>query len=175
MRQSDLLQKLSLGFIFLISLVSSRAVWAALPTELKPYSGKVMLIVNTASHCGFTSQYKGLQAIYDRYKDRGLFVLGFPSNDFGGQEPGSDHEIRFFCESQYHVTFPLFKKASVTGSAIQPVFKWALSNSPSPNAIAWNFEKFLVGKDGKVVQRFKSEVDPDSKELTTAIERALSL
>jgi glutathione peroxidase len=159
--------------LVLFSVFTTPCARAELPGEVAPYAGKVMLIVNTASQCGYTGQYEGLETIYQRYKNQKFVVLAFPSNDFGGQEPGSDKQIRFFCESKYHVTFPIFKKAKVTGKNTQAVFQWALKEAPTHSEIAWNFEKFLVYKDGKVIQRFKSEVDPNSKEITNAIERAL--
>ena len=143
-------------------------------TNLQDYKNKVLLIVNTASGCGFTPQYLTLQALHEKYESKGLVVLGFPSNDFGKQEPGTDKEIRYFCESNYKVTFPMFTKASVKGDQIQPIFKWLIANSSNKDAVAWNFEKFLVGKDGKVRQRFKSKVTPDSKEIADAVNSALA-
>jgi len=143
-------------------------------TTLKSYDGKVLLIVNTASRCGYTPQYEGLEALAKQYRSSGLVVLGFPSNDFGKQEPGTNKEIRFFCESKYHVDFPLFDKAPVTGSQIQPVFSWLLDHAATQDAVAWNFEKFLIGRDGKVLQRFKSGIGPTDKTLTAAIESALA-
>ena len=144
-------------------------------TPLSQYKGKAVLVVNTASQCGYTSQYKGLQKIYDQYQKQGLVVLGFPSNDFGGQEPAANPEIKKFCEINYGVKFPLFEKGPVRGPSAQPLFKW-LTQFKSANAegeIRWNFEKFLISPEGKVQQRFRSGVDPESPELTSEIERAL--
>jgi glutathione peroxidase len=144
------------------------------PVKLSTYKGKALLIVNTASECGYTAQYKGLQAIYDEYRSRGFEVLGFPSNDFGGQEPGSNAEIKDFCERKFKVSFPLFEKNPVSGKQIQPLYSHLTKNAPTTGEVSWNFEKFLVSKDGRVVGRFKSKVTPESKELTQAIEKALA-
>jgi glutathione peroxidase len=140
---------------------------------LSTYKGKVLLVVNVASRCGYTSQYEGLQQLYTTYKDRGFEVLGFPSNDFGGQEPGSDAEIKGFCSSRFGVTFPMFSKIPVTGSSKSPVYDY-LTRSTGGTEVAWNFEKFLVDKSGKVVSRYPSRVAPSDAALTTAIEQALS-
>ena len=144
-------------------------------TSLKEYDGKVLLIVNVASRCGYTPQYKSLEATYRKYKGQGLVVLGFPCNDFGAQEPGTNEEIQQFCSSQYDVTFPLFDKVHVKGTAQHPLYA-ALSgkDSPFPGDVKWNFGKFLVGRDGKILKRFDSGARPDSKEVTEAIEAALS-
>lgn len=143
------------------------------PADLSAYQGKVLLIVNTASECGFTPQYKGLEALYEKYGSQGLVVLGFPSNDFGAQEPGSDSEIQEFCDLRFRIKFPMFAKASVKGPEKQPLYAHLLSHSPSSEEVAWNFEKFLVGKNGQVLARFKSKVEPESAELVGAIEKAL--
>ena len=143
----------------------------ALP--LKQFQGKTVLVVNVASNCGFTPQYKGLQALYEKYQGKGLVVLGFPSNDFGQQEPGSDAEIKKFCELNYKVSFPLMKKAEVTGEKKQPVYRWLTAETQFPGEVSWNFEKFLVNKNGEVVGRFKSGTAPESPELAQAIEKAL--
>jgi glutathione peroxidase len=135
------------------------------------YQGKTLLIVNVASKCGFTPQYEGLEALYRKYKDRGLVVLGFPSNDFMWQEPASNAEIATFCKRKYDVTFPMFAKVSVRGGAQHPLYTY-LTNEKG--RVTWNFNKFLVGKDGRVVEHFGSTVKPDAPELTGAIERALS-
>ena len=140
---------------------------------LEPYRGKVLLIVNTASKCGYTPQYSGLKKLFAKYRDKGFVVLGFPSNDFGGQEPGSGKDIRFFCKSNYAVDFPMFAKGPVSGVAIQPVFNWLLKHSPSSEEVSWNFEKFLVGRNGAVLSRFKSDITPESEPMRSAIERAL--
>lgn len=142
-------------------------------TDLSKFKGQVLLIVNTASECGFTGQYKGLQAIYEKYQKDGFTVLGFPSNDFGAQEPGSAKEIAEFCDRKYRVKFPLFEKNPVGGKDRQPLYSHLIENGPSKEAVAWNFEKFLVSRDGKVIGRFKSKVEPESAELTSKIEEAL--
>jgi glutathione peroxidase len=144
-------------------------------TSLKPYQGKVMLIVNVASRCGYTPQYKELEAIYEKYKDQGLVVLGMPCNQFGQQEPGTDQEIKQFCSSKYAVTFPMFDKLEVNGANRHPLYvTLAGQNSPTPGDIKWNFTKFLVGRDGKIVKRFDSKVKPDAPEAIQAIEAALA-
>jgi glutathione peroxidase len=144
------------------------------PVDLAAYKGKVVLIVNVASRCGYTRQYAGLQKLYDSHKDKGLVVLGFPANDFGAQEPGSDADIAKFCSTTYGVTFPMFSKITVKGDGKTPLYK-ALTEAADPKGeVAWNFEKFLIGKDGSVVGRFKSGVAPDSAELAKAIEAELA-
>jgi glutathione peroxidase len=143
---------------------------------LSQYKGKVALVANTASKCGFTPQYKQLQALYEKYKDRGLVVLGFPSNDFLHQEPGSDPEIKKFCEVNYGVTFPLFAKDHVKGERTQPVFKFlkASEAGSKDGEIGWNFTKFLVDKDGRVAARFSSRVKPDAPEVIEKLEALLA-
>ena len=143
-------------------------------TSLKAYDGKVLLLVNVASKCGHTPQYEGLEALYRKFKDRGLVVLGFPSNDFGAQEPGTEAEIKDFCSSKYDVTFPLFSKLHVKGPEQHPLYA-ALTGpeSSTPGPVKWNFGKFLVGKDGKLIARYDSGVKPDDTMLTGAIEKAL--
>lgn len=146
------------------------------PAPLSQYAGKVSLVVNTASRCGFTGQYEGLQKLQAKYRDRGLVVLGFPSNDFWGQEPGSNQEIRLFCTRNYKVEFPLFNKDHVKGEGKQPVYKF-LTDGPQSEfhgEIGWNFEKFVIGRDGRIVGRFKSRVSPDDPELVASIESALA-
>ena len=144
-------------------------------TTLAAYKGKVVLIVNVASKCGFTPQYKNLEAVYQKYKDQGFVVLGFPCNQFGGQEPGTNEEIKQFCTSKYDVTFPLFDKIEVNGANRHPLYEaLASETSPFPGNIKWNFTKFLIGKDGKIVNRFDSKVKPDAPEATAAIEAALA-
>ncbi|MCW9713849.1 glutathione peroxidase [Aliifodinibius salicampi] len=144
-------------------------------TPLQKYEGKVLLIVNTASECGFTPQYEGLQNIYEKYNDQGFEVLGFPANNFGGQEPGSDEEIKQFCNVNYDVGFPLFSKISVKGEDQHPLFKYltTASNPDFTGEIKWNFEKFLIGKDGELVHRFRSDTKPESDEILKAIETSL--
>lgn len=139
--------------------------------HLAAYKGKVMLIVNTASQCGYTPQYKGLQSLYQRFQPKGLVVAGFPANNFGGQEPGSNSEIKTFCTRQYKVTFPMFGKVSVKGSDQAPLFQYLTQQKGGD--IRWNFTKFLIGKDGQVVARFEPGVDPESPEVLAAIEKAL--
>ena len=141
------------------------------PVGLKEYEGKVALVVNTASKCGFTPQYKGLQALYSELSPRGFVILGFPSNDFGGQEPGSSEEIKQFCELNYKVTFPMFSKVvTKAGPDQSPIYSWLGQTGNLPK---WNFSKYLIGKDGKVVAFFPSNVTPESPELRQAIEAAL--
>jgi glutathione peroxidase len=145
------------------------------PATLQAYAGKVLLIVNVASQCGYTPQYEGLQGLYQKYQARGLEVLGFPSNDFGQQEPGTEAEIKEFCSSRYHVTFPMFSKIHVTGDEQHPLYAALTgSDSPKPGPVQWNFGKFLIGRDGKVLARYDSDTEPDSAELTKAIEAALA-
>lgn len=142
-------------------------------TTLASQKGKVLLIVNTASKCGYTPQYETLEKVYEKYRSQGFEVLGFPSNDFGGQEPGTSADIRYFCKGTYHVTFPLFEKGSVSGDGIQPLYRYLLSQSSDNSPVKWNFEKFLIGRDGKVIKRFRSPVKPDSTIVTESIEAAL--
>lgn len=141
---------------------------------LSQHRGQVVLLVNVASKCGFTKQYAGLQALYARHKDAGLVVIGVPSNDFMWQEPGSDAEIAAFCSRTYNVTFPLMSKAVVKGDGITPLYAWLTAKGPFPGAISWNFNKFLIGRDGAVKARFGSKVAPDDAELTGAVERELA-
>lgn len=144
-------------------------------TSLNAYAGKVLLIVNVASKCGYTPQYKGLQALYEKYKDQGLVVLGFPCNQFGHQEPGSDEQIKQFCSQTYNVTFPMFDKIDVNGANRHPLYvALAGKDSPYPGNITWNFNKFLIGRDGKILKRFDSRITPQSPELTQAVEAALA-
>jgi glutathione peroxidase len=144
-------------------------------TTLAPLKGRVLLIVNVASECGYTPQYEGLQAIYQKYEAKGFTVLGFPCNQFGGQEPGTNAEIKNFCSSKFHVTFPLFDKIVVNGAKRHPLYvTLAGQGSPFPGDIGWNFTKFLIGRDGKIVQRFDSGAEPESAEVTKAIESALA-
>jgi glutathione peroxidase len=144
-------------------------------TSLKAYQGKVLLIVNVASKCGFTPQYKGLEAIQKKFQAQGFTVLGFPCNDFGSQEPGTPEEIKQFCSSTYDVTFPLFEKLHVKGTEQHPLYA-ALTGkeSPFPGDIKWNFGKFVIGRDGKILKRFDSQAKPESPQVTEAIESALA-
>lgn len=145
-------------------------------TSLKAYAGKVLLIVNVASQCGATPQYAGLEALHKEYGARGFTVLGFPCNDFGAQEPGTAAEIKQFCSTSYKVTFPLFAKVSiVAGPEQHPLFA-ALTGkgSPLPGPVGWNFSKFLIGRDGKLLARFDTGTEPDDSALVKAIEKALA-
>ena len=165
-------------------------------TTLAEYQGKVAMIVNVASKCGLTPQYEGLEKIYRQYRDRGLVVLGFPANDFAGQEPGSNEEIQTFCRSNYGIEFPMFEKISVTGEGTHPLYKILIKEQPkavstsqppfreklkgygmTPNpepGILWNFEKFLVDREGDVVARFSPEMTPDDPKILSAIEAELA-
>ncbi len=140
-------------------------------TALKDYSGKVRLIVNVASQCGYTPQYAGLETLYKKYKDQGLVIMGFPCNDFGGQEPGTADEIKSFCSTNYSVSFPIFAKVAIKGASPHPLYA-ALTEKEGK--VGWNFTKFLVGRDGGIIAKFDSGVEPDSAELTSAIEKALA-
>src|ERR1700677_2365450 len=146
------------------------------PTSLGSYKAQEMLIVNLASQCCYTYQYEGLQALYMKYKDQGLVIAGFPANNFGGQEPGSNEEIGAFCKSKYGVTFPMFSKISVKGGDIAPLYKFLTDKTANPKTggdIQWNFTKFLVDRRGKVIQRFEPAVTPQSPELESAVVAAL--
>ncbi len=145
--------------------------------DLHDYEGQVVLIVNVASQCGYTKQYAGLQELYDKYKDQGLVILGFPSNEFGGQEPGSDADIKQFCTTKFGVTFPMMSKVEVNTEDASDLYKHLTSQETKPagkGKIKWNFEKFLIGRDGQVVNRFGSSAKPTDPEMTTAIEEQLA-
>lgn len=144
--------------------------------KLSDYRGKVVMLVNVASKCGYTPQYEGLQKIYERYKDQGFTILGFPANNFGAQEPGTDEEIQQFCRINYGVTFPVFSKISVKGDDKHPLYKYLTEKETNPRfagEIKWNFNKFLVSKDGKIIARFESADKPEDAKVTQAIESAL--
>lgn len=144
--------------------------------KLENYKGKVVLIVNVASKCGFTPQYEGLQKIYTKYKDQGFVILGFPANNFMGQEPGTNEEIKQFCSLNYNVTFPMFSKISVKGKDIAPLYQYLTEKETNPEfsgKISWNFNKFLIDREGKIVARFGSRAKPESQEVIAAIEKAL--
>ena len=145
-------------------------------TSLKAYQGKVLLIVNVASKCGFTPQYEGLEALQKKYESQGFTVLGFPCNDFLSQEPGTPEEIKTFCSSKYNVTFPLFEKLHVKGKEQHPLYA-ALTGpgSPFPGSIKWNFGKFVIGRDGKIFKRFGTTDKPESPEVVAAIETAIAV
>jgi glutathione peroxidase len=140
------------------------------PFSFSAYKGKVLVVVNTASECGYTPQYEGLEKLHEQYKDKGVEVIGFPSNDFGGQEPGTAEQIREFCTVRYGVKFPLFEKVKTTGEGQSPIYKFLAEKHGEPK---WNFHKYVVGKDGQVKAAFKSRVTPESAELKEAIEAAL--
>ncbi len=142
--------------------------------DLSKYKGKVVLMVNVASQCGKTPQYKGLEALYSKYKDQGLAVLGFPANEFGKQEPGTNAEISQFCTSKYGVDFPMFSKIVVKGEGIAPLYDNLTSSEKFGGPVTWNFEKFLIGRNGQVIARFKPGVEPDSKQVVDAIEAELA-
>jgi len=143
--------------------------------SLSEFSGDVILVVNTASECGYTGQYEGLQKIFDTYSDQGFKILGFPANNFGGQEPGSDEEIATFCEVNYGVTFPMFSKVSVKGEDQHPLFDYltSIENPDFTGEVSWNFEKFLIDRNGNLVRRFKSNVEPEDENLISAIQDLL--
>ena len=145
------------------------------PTPLSTYKGKVVLLVNVASRCGFTPQYSALESLYEKYKDQGFVILGFPANNFGAQEPGTNAEIKTFCSSKYNVTFPMFGKVSVKGSDTTPLYQFLTkdANPAVAGDIKWNFTKFLVDRGGNVVTRFEPPVKPDSPEVVNAVEKAL--
>jgi glutathione peroxidase len=138
--------------------------------ELKQFQGKPVLFVNVASQCGYTPQYKGLEALYRKYKDKGFVIVGVPANNFGQQEPGTNEEIATFCKRNYDVTFPIMSKVDVKGPSMTPLYSYLTKTGGD---VKWNFTKFLVGKDGKVIERFEPGVDPLDAKLTGAIEKAL--
>jgi glutathione peroxidase len=147
------------------------------PAPLSNFKGKVLMLVNVASRCGYTPQYAGLESLYEKYKDRGFVIVGIPANNFGGQEPGTNQEIKTFCTAKYHVTFPMMAKVSVKGSDITPLYAFLTDKNTNPSTggeIGWNFTKFLVGPDGRIIDRFDSKVEPESPEVTSAIEKALA-
>jgi glutathione peroxidase len=145
--------------------------------DLSRYKGDVLLVVNTASQCGYTPQYEGLESIYKKYKGRGFAVLAFPANEFGRQEPGTDEEIKSFCSSKYNVTFPLFAKIVVKGEGIHPLYQFLTSPETNPRfarEIPWNFAKFLVSRKGEVIARFEPDDEPESAKIVQAVESALA-
>ena len=144
------------------------------PIDLSKYQGRVVLMVNVASQCGFTPQYAGLEELHKKYAANGLSILGFPSNDFGAQEPGSDPEIAQFCKQNYGVEFDMFSKIVVKGPGQAPLYKYLTAHPKFSGQVDWNFEKFLIGRNGDVIARFKSEVEPASKQMVSAIENALA-
>ena len=147
------------------------------PTSLGTYKGKVVMLVNVASRCGFTPQYTSLESTYEKFKDKGFVIVGIPANNFGAQEPGTNAEIKTFCSTKYNVTFPMMSKVSVKGDDTTPLYQYLTDKSANPSTggdIQWNFTKFLVGRDGQIVARFEPKVTPDSPEVTAAIEKALA-
>lgn len=143
--------------------------------KLSDYNGKVLLIVNVASECGYTKQYKGLQEIYSKYNEKGLEILAFPCNDFGGQEPGTNEEIKEFCSVNYGVNFTLFDKIKVLGDDREALYARLINNPNTENGdVKWNFEKFLISKTGEIVKRFRSKVEPESEDLISALEAELA-
>ena len=145
--------------------------------NLSQYRGKALLLVNVASQCGYTPQYEGLQKIYSKYKDRGLVILGFPANNFGAQEPGTDQEIKTFCSTRYNVTFPMFSKISVKGPDQHPLYQYLTNATTNPKfggEIKWNFNKFLIDKQGKIAARFDSKDAPESETVVGALEKVLN-
>ena len=146
------------------------------PTSFTQYHGKVLLLVNVASKCGFTPQYTALEALYEKYKDRGLVIVGIPANNFGGQEPGTNAEIKTFCTNKYQVTFPIMAKVSVLGEDKTPLYQFLTDKTANPTIageIKWNFTKFLFNRNGKPIARFESAVTPDASQVISAIEAAL--
>ncbi|MGC2657946.1 MAG: glutathione peroxidase [Bryobacteraceae bacterium] len=144
--------------------------------RLRDFSGKVLMIVNVASHCGYTPQYAGLEALYRQHKDQGFVIIGIPSNDFGEGEPGADPEIKQFCRRKYDVTFPMMSKVFVTGNDAIPLYQYLTDNDQNPKTggpIQWNFTKFLIGRDGKILARFAPNVPPDDPALVSAVQNAL--
>ncbi len=143
-------------------------------TSMKQYEGKVVLVVNVASKCGNTPQYKGLQALYEKYEGQGFEILGFPCNDFGGQEPGTEEQISQFCTQNYGVTFPMFSKVKVLGEDKSPLFAWLIANSRCTDEIEWNFAKFLISRKGEVVARYLPKMTPDDTYFQKDIEKELA-
>jgi len=144
------------------------------PVKLSSYRGKVLLIVNTASECGFTPQYEGLQKLYELYRERGLRILAFPANDFGRQEPGTNAMIKEFCSAKFHTTFDLFEKIVVKGKSQHPLYRFITVDSPFSGEVKWNFQKYLVDRSGKIAGRYLSAVEPMSAEFRTELEKLLA-
>jgi glutathione peroxidase len=142
-------------------------------TNLEAYKGKVILVVNVASKCGYTPQYKGLEQLYEKYKDKGFVILGFPANNFKSQEPGTDEEIQKFCSTTYGVTFPMMSKISVVGNDMHPLYQYLVEKSNLPGPITWNFNKFLLDKEGRLISRYPSDVEPLNTDLVSKIEELL--
>lgn len=142
--------------------------------HLSHYKGKVTMVVNVASKCGLTPQYKGLEALYEKYKGKGFVIMGFPANQFAGQEPGTNADIKTFCSTKYNVSFPMFSKIVVKGEGIHPLYTWLLEHADRHDEIEWNFAKFLIGKDGQVVARFDPRTKPDDPKIEAEIAKALA-
>jgi glutathione peroxidase len=164
--------------LFVVSALSAKTIYDytmnsidGTPSPLSNYKGKVVMIVNVASKCGFTPQYAGLESLYKKYKDQGFVILGFPANNFMSQEPGTNSEIKQFCSRTYGVDFPMFAKSDVKGPETNPLYQYLTAEKGGE--IKWNFTKFLVGRDGQIVGRFEPKVTPDAPEVTSAIEQAL--
>lgn len=160
--------KFTLTFIFIFFCNSGVAL------DLAEYKGKVVLVVNIATRCGYTGQLDGLEKIYKKFKDKGFVVLGVPSNDFGSQTPEGNDEVKKFCKANYNVSFPLTAKVVVKGPQKDPLFKWLTKTEKGETEIAWNFEKFLVDRNGKLISRFSSGVEPEEAQIMTAINAALA-
>jgi glutathione peroxidase len=146
------------------------------PVPLSQFKGKVVMLVNVASRCGYTPQYAGLEALYRKYKDQGFVIIGIPANNFGQQEPGTNSEIKTFCKRKYDVTFPMMAKVSVAGNDKAPLYEYLTDKSANPETggeIKWNFTKFLIGRDGRILARFEPNVTPDDAALVAAVENAL--
>jgi glutathione peroxidase len=159
---------------FFLAFVCLFFSYKGVAMDLNEYKGKVILVVNIATRCGYTGQLDGLEKIYKKYKDKGLVVLGVPSNDFGSQTPEGNDEVKRFCKLNYGVSFPLTAKAVVKGPEKDPLFKWLTKTENGEKEIGWNFEKFLVDRSGKLVNRFPSGVEPEEAQLLTALNAALS-
>ena len=144
------------------------------PRTLSSYKGKVLLVVNTASECGYTPQYETLEKLYQTYKEKGFTILAFPANNFGAQEPGTNAEIKTFCSTKYTVTFDLFEKISVKGTDIHPLYKFITNDSQFPGEVKWNFQKYLVDRSGKIVARYMSKIDPMSDEIQSNLKKLLA-
>src|ERR1700753_1220744 len=181
------MRKLVLGLLFSVAAVCmaipANGVYSftlksidGQPVSLRSYHGKVLLLVNVASKCGYTPQYAGLEAVYEKYKDRGLVIVGVPANNFAQQEPGTDEEIKKFCSNKYNVSFPMMSKVSVLGDDKAPLYQFLTDKSSNPQVggdIKWNFTKFLFDRNGKPIERFEPAVTPDSPQVTSAVEAAL--
>jgi len=177
------MRRLALFFAFMsvLAFASSMSVYDftlnsidGQPVALNSYKGKVLLLVNVASRCGYTPQYSALESVYEKYKDRGLVIIGFPANNFGAQEPGTNEEIKTFCTRKYNVSFPMMSKVSVKGGDQTPLYKYLTGMPKTGGEIQWNFTKFLVDRDGNVVARFEPATTPDSPEVISALEKTLA-